>query len=58
MVYFPNLLFLNKNKADEMQIKDGLVLNGMTLAEADKIEYNTISVFQNINSNMPGYYIV
>ena len=43
---------------DKMEIKDNLVLNGMTQASADKIEYNTISSFQTSDSNTPGYYIV
>ena len=41
-----------------MNIKDELVLNGMTQEAADEIEYNTIGEFQTSNSNMPGYYIV
>ena len=41
-----------------MEIKDELVLHGMTWAEADYIEYNTIGEFQNNGSNIPGYYIV
>ena len=42
----------------EMEIKDELILNGMTWSEADNIEYNTIGAFQTTNSNTPGYYIV
>ena len=41
-----------------MKIKDEIVLQGMTQAASDDIEYNTIGVFQTINSNTPGYYIV
>ena len=40
-----------------MEIKDELVLYGMTLATADDIEYNTIGEFQTSDSNTPGYYI-
>ena len=43
---------------DEMEIKDELVLNGMTWASANKIEYNTIGAFQTTNSNNPVYYIL
>ena len=41
-------------KPDEMEIKYELVLQGMTQAAADYIEYNTIGVFQTSNSNTPG----
>ena len=41
-----------------MEIKDKLVLNGMTLASADQIENNTICEFQTSEGNTPGYYIV
>ena len=41
-----------------MKIKDELVLQGMTQAAADKIEYNTMGAFQTINKNTHGYYIV
>ena len=41
-----------------MEIKDELVLNGMTWSASDNIEYNTIGAFQTTNSNTPGYYIV
>ena len=43
---------------NEMKIKDELVLQGMTLAAADKIEYNTMGAFQTSNCNTHGYYIV
>ena len=43
---------------DEMKIKDELVLQGMTQAAADKIEYNTMGVFQTSDKNTHGYYIV
>ena len=42
---------------DEMKIKYELVLNGMTQAEADKIEYNTMNAFKTSNCNTHGYYI-
>ena len=41
-----------------MDIKYKLVLNGMTWAAADGIEYNTIGEFQTSDSNTPVYYIV
>ena len=41
-----------------MDIKDELVLNSMTLAAADEIQYDTIGAFQTSDSNTPGYYIV
>ena len=41
-----------------MEIKYELVLNGMTLAASDEIEYNTIGSFQTSDSKTPGYYIV
>ena len=41
-----------------MDIKDELVLHSMTLAVANKIEYNAIGTFQTSNSNTPVYYIV
>ena len=40
-----------------MEINDELVLNGMTWAAADNIEYNTIGTFQTRDSNTPVYYI-
>ena len=40
-----------------MDIKDKLVLNGMTWTSADKIEYNTIGAFQTSDSNTLVYYI-
>ena len=43
---------------DEMEIKDGLVLHGMTWAASDEIEYNTIVEFKIRDSNTPGYYNV
>ena len=39
-----------------MKIKYELVLHGMTQAETDEIEYNTIDEFQINDSNTPGYY--
>ena len=43
---------------NEMKIKDELVLQGMTQAEADEIEYNTMGAFQTSDKNTHGYYIV
>ena len=43
---------------DEMDIKDKLVLNGMTWAAAENIEYNIIGAFQTSVINTPGYYII
>ena len=59
MVYSTNwLLKKETTNPDEMHIKDELVLNGMTWAAADEIEYNTIGAFQTSYSNTPGYCIV
>ena len=41
-----------------MKIKDELVLQGMTQAEADNIEYNTMGAFQTIDCNTHRYYTV
>ena len=41
-----------------MKIKDELVLQDMTHAAADEIEYNTMGAFQTIDKNTHGYYIV
>ena len=41
-----------------MKIKDELVLQGMTQAAGDEIEYNTMGAFQTSNCNTHGYYIV
>ena len=41
-----------------MEIKDELVLQGMTQAAAYNIEYNTIGAFQTSNCNTHGYCIV
>ena len=43
---------------NEMKIKDELVLQGMTQAAADEIEYNTMGAFQTSDKNTHGYYIV
>ena len=43
---------------DEMKIKDELVLQGMTQAAAENIEYNTMGAFQTSDCNPHGYYIV
>ena len=41
-----------------MNIKDELVLQGMTQASADEIEYNSMGAFQTSDYNTNGYYIV
>ena len=41
-----------------MKIKDELVLQGMTQAAADKIEYNNMGEFKTSNCNTYGDYIV
>ena len=41
-----------------MKIKDELVLQGMTQAASDKIEYNTMGAFQTSDKNTHGYQIV
>ena len=41
-----------------MKIKDELVLQGMTQAAAEEIEYNTMGAFQTSDKNTHGYYIV
>ena len=41
-----------------MKIKDELVLQGMTQAAADEIEYNTMCEFQTSDCNTHGYCIV
>ena len=41
-----------------MEIKDELVLNGMTRAAADVIENNSIGAFQTSDSNTSGHDIV
>ena len=41
-----------------MKIKDELVLQGMTQAASDEIEYNTMGAFQTSDKNTHGYYIV
>ena len=43
---------------NEMKIKDDLVLQGMTQAAADEIEYNTMGDFQTSDKNTQGYYII
>ena len=43
---------------NEMKIKNELVLQGMTQAAADEIEYNTMGAFQTSDTNTHGYYIV
>ena len=41
-----------------MKIKDEIVLQGMTQAAADKIEYNTMGAFKTSGCITHGYYIV
>ena len=41
-----------------MNIKDELVLHGMTESESDEIEYNTMGAFQTSDCNTHGYSIV
>ena len=41
-----------------MMIKDELVLQDMTQAAADDIEYNNIGALKTSDKNKPGYYIV
>ena len=41
-----------------MDIKDEIVLHGMTWEEVDEIEINTIGTFKTSDINTPGYYIV
>ena len=41
-----------------MKIEDEIVLQGMTQAAADEIEYNTMGVFQTSDCNTHGCYIV
>ena len=43
---------------NEMKIKDELVLQGMTQAAEDEIEYNTMGAFKTRDCNTHGYYIV
>ena len=43
---------------NEMKIKDELVLQGITQAAADEIEYNTMGAFQTSYCNTHGCYIV
>ena len=43
---------------DEIKIKDELILQVMTQAAADEIEYNTMGAFQTSDCNTHGYYIV
>ena len=40
-----------------MKIKNEIVLQGMTQAAADKIEYNTMGAFQTSDKRTHGYYI-
>ena len=41
-----------------MKLKDELVLQGMTQAAADKMEYNTRGAFKTSDCSTHGYYIV
>ena len=58
MVYFQIDLKKETTNPDEMDIKDELVIHGMTWAAADEIEYITIGEFQTSDSYTPVYYIV
>ena len=51
---------LNKETVnpDEIKIKYEVVLQGMTQAAADEIEYNTMGDFQTNDKNTHGYYII
>ena len=40
-----------------MEIKDELLLDGITCSAEYEIEYNTIDEFRTSDSNTPGYYI-
>ena len=57
MVYFQIDFRTVTTNPDKIEIKDQLVLNGITWEAAEKIEYNTVGAFQTSNSNTPGYYI-
>ena len=52
MVYFQIELKKETTNPYEINIKDGLVLQGMTQAVSDKIEYNTMGAFQSSNCNI------
>ena len=53
-VIFPKLTFKKETtNPEEMQIKDELVLNGITWAELDKIEKDAIGTFRTRKSNTP-----
>ena len=55
---FPKLTFKKgTTNPDAMKIKYELVLNGMTRAVADEIEYNTVGECKTRDSNTPVYYI-
>ena len=41
-----------------MNVKDEIVLQVMTQAAADEIEYNTMGAFKTRTKNTHGYYIV
>ena len=58
MVYFQIEFKERNDKPKRDEIKDELVLQGMTHAASDKIEYNTIGAFQTSDRNTHGYYIV
>ena len=58
MVYCQIDLKKETTNPDNTKIKYELVLHGMTWAEAENIEYNTIGAFKTSDSNTPGYYIV
>ena len=55
---FPNFFLKETTNSEEIEIKDELVLNGMTWEAADDIENNTFGGFQTSDSNTPEYFIV
>ena len=58
MVYFQIDFEKETANPDKMEIKYEVVLNSMTWAAPDYIEYNKICEFQTSDSNTPGYYII
>ena len=45
MVYFQIYFKKETTQPDKMEIKDKLILNGMTWAAADEIKWNNIGAF-------------
>ena len=58
MVYSQIELKKEITNPDEMKIKHELVLQAMTQAAADKIEYNSMGTFKTSDCNTHVYYIV